>query len=207
MKDYSQYGESSVLWSIFEKIGTINKFGVEFGSSDGFWLSNLRMFMENGWKGLQMEGLSSPKNDVKSAFITKENINELFDKYNVPDNFDLLSIDIDGNDYWVWKEIKKEASVVIIEYNSNFDKNTCVALEYNPQHTFDGTHAYSASFKALCKLAESKGYYLYKEMKFTNLIFVQKKFEQILSSEYDNKLILPHYQHGRNLRNKTFIEV
>ena len=56
MKDYSQYGESLIINEIFKKIDPINKFMVEFGASDGYWLSNIRMFMEMGWNGLQFEG-------------------------------------------------------------------------------------------------------------------------------------------------------
>lgn len=208
MKDYSQYNESSILNSIFLKIGTISNigYGVEFGSSDGYWLSNLRYFLELGWKGLQMEGISQAGSDVKQEFITKENINNLFDKYEVPQEFDLLSIDIDGNDYWVWKEINREPNVVIIEYNSNFSENECVALEYDPNHIFDNSYAYGASFAAMCDLAKSKGYYLYQEIRHTNLIFVKEKFRDVAPPVF-NRVMLPFKQHGQVLQNKRFINV
>lgn len=206
MKDYSQHGESLVLNSLFEKIGTVEKYGVEFGASNGYHLSNLRFFLESGWTGLQMEGFVNTGSEVKQEFITKENINELFDKYQVPQIFDLLSIDIDGNDYWVWKEINREPNVVIVEYNSNFPVDLSVALEYNPNHTFDGSHAYSASFKAFCNLAEQKGYYLYQEVAYCNLIFVKNIFKQIAPSLFTN-ISLPFHQHGQNLHGKKFITV
>lgn len=209
MKDYSQHGESTLIKSIVEKIGTINSFGVEFGASDGFWLSNLRMFLEKGWTGLQMEGGDKAgQNGVQKEFITRENINSLLDKYKVPERFDLLSIDIDGNDYWIWKEITRIPNIVIIEYNSNFDKEVSVSLEYNPENSFDGSHAYSASFRAMVNLAKDKGYYLYAETGFNNLIFVKNEFQQIAPSIFNNdSLKLPEYQHGRNLGNKKFIDV
>jgi len=148
MKDYSQYGESKILFEIFEKIGTENKFVVEFGASDGFWLSNARMFIEMGWDSLQMDGITEPKNGVKHEFITKENINTLLEKYSVPKNLDLMSIDIDGNDYWVWKELTYEPNVVIIEYNSNFDINESYTLIYDANHDFKKSGGfYSASVK------------------------------------------------------------
>jgi hypothetical protein len=209
MKDYSQYGESKLIYDILNKIGTLNRYAVEFGASDGYWLSNIRMFLEDGWDGLQMEG--GPKsgvNGVVNEFITKENINLLFDKYNVPEKFDILSIDIDGNDYWVWREINKTPNIVVIEYNSNFDKNTSVTIEYNAENMFDGSYGYGASFKAMCSLATEKGYYLYAELGFNNLIFVKKEFEKILPPIYnDEYLILPVHQHGQDLRNKKFIQV
>lgn len=206
MKDYSQHGESLVLNYLFEKIGTVGKYGVEFGASDGYHLSNLRLFLEAGWKGLQMEGFAHSGSGVKQEFITKENINELFDKYQVPKIFDLLSIDIDGNDYWVWKEIDREPNVVIVEYNSNFPIDLSVALEYSPSHTFNGSYAYSASFKALCNLGERKGYYLYQEVAYCNLIFVKNIFKEIAPSLF-SQISLPFYQHGRNLNGKKFVDV
>lgn len=209
MTDYSQHGESKILKNIIDNIGELNRYAVEFGASDGYWLSNIRMFFDEGWTGIQMEG--GPKagvNGVFQEFITKENINSLFDKYEVPDKFDILSIDIDGNDYWIWEEINRNPNVVIIEYNSNFDKNVSVSLEYDPQNSFDGSYAYSASFKAMCSLAEKKGYYLYCEIGFNNLIFIKKDFIKILPSIFDeNSLILPEIQHGREIGNRKFIVV
>lgn len=210
MKDYSQFGQSLVLNEIFNTIGTTNKYGVEFGADDGFWLSNLRMFLEMGWNGLQIEGKESLiNNGVKFEFITKDNINDIFKKYNVPEKFDLLSIDLDGNDYWIWKELKYEANVVNIEYNSHFNFDEAYSLEYNENHSWDNTFAYGASFKALCDLAEKKGYYLYSEYKYVDLIFVKKEFEKVLPSIFKKEnIILPHEIFPRRLENgKKFIEV
>jgi hypothetical protein len=209
MKDYSQFGESKILYEIFEKIGYHNKFGVEFGASDGYWLSNLRMFLDLGWTGLQMEGLEENKNDVKAEFITKDNINDLFEKYHVPHKFDLLSIDLDGNDYWIWKEIKHEPNVVIIEFNAHFDTNTKVVIEYDSNHVWDFTYAYGASFKSMLELAEQKGYYLYNHHEYVDLIFIKKEFENILPSIFNFETFdIPKDYFPRILKNnKKFIEI
>lgn len=134
---------------------------------------------------------------VNREFITAENINSLFEKYSVPKKFDLLSIDIDGNNYWVWKELKYEPNVVIIEYNSNFDVNENYVLSYNPKHDFyESGGYYSASVSALVELGKSKGYFLHKEVSFTNLIFVKDVFKNELL-EFDYKqLNLPKPDHG-----------
>lgn len=197
MKDYSQYGESKILLELFEKIGTHNKYVVEFGAWDGFWLSNARMFIEMGWDSLQMDGLKNPKNGVKNEFITMENINNTFEKYSVPKKFDLLSIDIDGNDYWVWKVLNYEPNVVIIEYNSNFNTDESYVLKYNPNHNFnDSGGFYSASIKSMVDLANEKGYFLYKEISFTNLIFVKNDYKNILPEFDYTDVKLPKHQHG-----------
>jgi hypothetical protein len=207
MKDYSQYGESSMLLEIFNKIGIINNYAVEFGASDGYWLSNIRMFIDQGWNYLQMD--TDPKEGIgiKKEFITAENINEILDKHKVPVTFDLLSIDIDGNDYWVWKEIKRKPSIVIIEYNSNFSIDESVALEYNPSHSWDRTFAYSASISALKKLGQDKGYFLHKEVSFTNLIFIDNKFKDLLEELDIYTLKLPFHHHDQILVGKKFIKV
>lgn len=210
MTDYSQSGESPMLWNIFEKIGTRSKFAVEFGASDGYWLSNIRMFLENGWNGLQMEGIAEPQNNVKNEFITKENINSLFEKYEVPKNLDLLSIDIDGNDYWIWEIINYNPAVVIIEYNCNFHKDVSVALEHDVNHRFDGSHAYAASFRAYDNLARQKGYYFYAETAYTNLIFVREEYREVLGTHPSIRNVedLPIKMHGETLQpHKRFIGV
>lgn len=207
MKDYSQHGESKILLSIFEKIKPKNNFAVEFGASDGFWLSNIRMFLEQGWEGLQLEGSDRLGDGVKKEFITKENINELFQKYNVPQDFDLLSIDIDGNDYWVWDSLNYYPSVVIIEYNSNFTLDESFVMKYNPTHSFEiNNKSYSASLSALKKLGEKKGYFLTHEVAYCNLIFVKNEYRELLQELNLNTVRLPFKQHnGKNI--EDFVEI
>lgn len=207
MKDYSQYGESKLLYDIFEIIGTENKYVVEFGASDGYWLSNARLFIELGWDSLQMDGIKASQNGVKFELITMENVNEIFKKYNVPQKIDLLSIDIDGNDYWVWKELTCESNVVVIEYNSNFNVDESYALKYNPSHDFNKSGGfYSASVKALVKLGHDKGYFLHKETSHTNLIFVNNNFKDKLTELDYTTLKLPVRDHGGKILEK-FVEV
>ena len=99
---YSQNGEDGILKIIFNKIGTTNKFCVEFGIHP--FEGNTNYLKKQHWDCLWMDG-NGDGTTIKQEFITAENINQLFAKYNVPQEFDLLSIDIDTNDYWVWKAI------------------------------------------------------------------------------------------------------
>lgn len=179
---YSQTIEDGIIEGIFENIGTTNKYFVEFGAWDGTFLSNTgNLRINEGWNGLLMEGNKEKADQydyVQNEFITAENINDLFDKYNVPKEFDLLSIDLDGNDYWIWKaidETKFKARVVIAEYNCNIpDQRDAISIKYSPEldTTIPSINYYGASLSAFKKLGEEKGYSLIYRVNNHNLFFV-----------------------------------
>ena len=99
--------------------------------------------------------------DIKNERVTAENIQNLFQKFNVPKNFDLLSIDIDFNDYWVWKSIVDYSPrVVVIEYNSSISPTESRTVPYDPDAVWDGTNYFGASLLALYNLGKKKGYTL-----------------------------------------------
>lgn len=100
-KIYSQNGEDGILEEIFNKIGTLNKYFVEFGAWDGTHLSNTaNLRLNHNWSGLLLESdISKCQNEIIHGTVTSENINNLFSQNNVPNEFDLLSIDIDSHDY------------------------------------------------------------------------------------------------------------
>jgi len=160
---YSQNGEDGILKLIFAQIGATNKFYVEFGVEDGSECNTRYLRERFGWIGLMMDGGShaAPVGNVRREFITAENICSLFEKYKVPKEFDLLSIDIDGNDYWVWKAIQGYSPrVVVIEYNSSIKPNESKTVPYDPNFLWDGTNYFGASILALAKLGLAKGYTL-----------------------------------------------
>jgi len=99
--------------------------------------------------------------DIKNERITAENIQDLFQKYNVPKNFDLLSIDIDFNDYWVWKAITKfHPRVLVIEFNSSIPPTESKVVPYDADAQWDGTNYFGASLLALQNLGIEKNYTL-----------------------------------------------
>jgi hypothetical protein len=160
---YSQGGEDGVLKRIFQCIGTRSQYFVEFGAWDGRHLSNTaHLRLDHGWSGLLMEG--SPERrceQVRQEFVTAENIHSLFASYRVPECFDLLSIDIDGNEYWVWKALRDfRPRVVVIEYNVFFGTAVSKTMPYDPRHMWDKTLFHGASLAALRKLGREKGYSL-----------------------------------------------
>jgi len=181
---YSQTIEDGIIEGIFENIGTSNKYFVEFGAWDGVAFSNTaNLRINEGWNGLLLEGnkdKADKLNYIKHAFLTAENINEHFEKNNVPKVFDLLSIDLDGNDYWIWNAIDENrfrARVVVVEFNCNIpNQNDSIAIKYTPEldSTVPSINYYGASLSAFKKLGEEKGYSLIYRVNNHNLFFVDK---------------------------------
>ncbi len=173
---HSQGGEDGALERIFECIGTSNEYFVEFGAWDGRHLSNTaHLRLDCGWSGLLMDGAPERVGEgVHQEFVTAENVNALFDHYRVPERFDLLSIDIDGNEYWIWKALRDyRARVVIIEYNVFFGIRVSKTMPYDPDHVWDKSMFHGASLAALRKLGREKGYSLVHTDSYSpNAIFV-----------------------------------
>lgn len=171
---YSQNGEDGILAEIFSRIKTTNKVFVEFGAH-GVKNNSTYLLIKN-WSGFWIGGGKKAKaavsknfDDVlqkqqlvfKETWIDAENIEDIFDAMHVPTAFDFLSIDIDGNDYWVWKAIKKfSPRVVAIEYNATIPPSDVWIMNYNPHHVWNHTSYYGTSLKALEMLGKEKGYSL-----------------------------------------------
>lgn len=174
---YSQGGEDGVLEYIYDCIGATTRSYVEFGAWDGQHLSNTaNLRLHKGWSGLLMEGSDrADRSLVKREFVNAENVEALFAKYEVPETFDLLSIDIDGNDYWVWKAIEKfTPRVVVVEYNILFTHDASRAIVYAADHVWDKSSYHGASLAAFHKLGIKKGYSLVHTDSFApNALFVK----------------------------------
>ncbi len=172
---FSQFGEDGIIAEIFNRIGFTNKYFVEFGVEDGNE-TNSTYLLYQGWNGLWIDGSKENKFSIEQSFsnlikdgklkiiqnfITAENIEPLFKQASIPGEFDLLSIDIDRNDYHVWKAIiNYKPRVVLIEYNSIFRPGTDFIVKYEPRTLWDKTSNFGASLESYCKLAEEKGYKL-----------------------------------------------
>lgn len=174
---FSQNGEDGILESIYQLIGTTNKYFVEFGVEDGKECNTRYLREKHGWYGLLMD-MNYANEQVKQEAVTAGNVETLFSKYKVPKDFDLLSIDIDSYDYWVWKAIKDYSPrVVVIEYNSGLENNRALAINPNP-NTFSTYHedfrGGGANLIALYKLGKEKGYTLVGcESKGINAFFIR----------------------------------
>ncbi len=209
-KVFSQNGEDGILEKILETIGTTNKFFVEIGT-DGVEC-NTRLLKENGWSGVMIDA-NSRNSSVQLELVTAENINDIFAKYSVPQEFDVLSIDIDGNDYWVWKAINEtlhSPRVVIIEWNCSVSPFRSLTVPYMPDFSWDDTNYYGASILALKKLGYQKGYTLVaSDRRATNLFFVREWDADKFEGAGNIEAIYPdwHWSHPEDQQHRQFVEV
>ncbi len=138
---------------------------------------------------------------VKNAFITRDNINELFTSENFTGEIDLLSIDIDGNDYYVWQAINVvKPRVVIIEYNGKFPPDLNWKQAYNSKHVWDGSDWQGASLKAYELLGRELGYQpAGTNMSGINAFFVRQDLaeDKFITPAAAENLYTPH--HGGRL--------
>lgn len=190
---YSQTGEEIILQHIFSKIGTTNQYLVDFGAGDGFTLSNSALLLENGWNGLRMDGNNRGNQTVKQEFITPANIDRLFEKYNVPNQFDLLSIDMDSCDFEVLHNIlayEYRPRIVCAEYNPAFAPGESKRLKYEEGYMWDETTKYGFSLAAGKKLMDRLNYSLFYNQSFLNLFFINNDvFGKLDITVPDQKMI------------------
>jgi hypothetical protein len=174
-KVYSQCDEDGLIQEIFRRIGTGNRTFVEFGVETGIECNTVKLLVE-GWRGLWLDGLEGHVAQIRTrfasflnedrlqvlhAFVTAENINALLKQGGVTGDIDLLSIDIDNNDYWVWKAIEiVKPRVVVIEYNATLRPPLSLVVPYDSVRTWNGTNYFGASLEALVRLGRDKGYRL-----------------------------------------------
>lgn len=165
-KGYSQFGEDGITLEILKRVynGDIeNKRYVEFGVYDGKEC-NTRILKDNyNWSGLMMDiDFSIPSMNLQKERVTAENVIELFQKYNVPSGFELLSVDIDGNDFYVINKILQEYTidVIVCEYNGSHLVDVDAIVEYDPNFLHDDSNYYGASLLAMKNLMNHYGYSL-----------------------------------------------
>lgn len=170
---HSQSGEEGIIAAIFDAIGTTNRYAIEFGAGDGFTNSNTRSLRQEGWGGLMLEADPQHASSmVKTEFVTAENVDGLLTKHGAPQSPDLISIDVDGNDWWIWKALARTPRVVVIEFNRMWPESEAMTILYDPEFRHDGTDYHGASLGALRKLGRKKGYTLVGH-RGVNLFFVQ----------------------------------
>ena len=175
---FSQFGDDGIIQHLLAAVDLRKgeDVFVEFGV-ENYMESNTRFLLVNdNWRGLVIDGSERNIDFVRrhelhwkydltavNAFIDAENINGLIGEAGITGSIGLLSVDIDGNDYWVWKAIDcVEPVIVIVEYNGLMGAERTITIPYDPKFVRSQAHwsrmYYGASLPALCHLANAKGY-------------------------------------------------
>jgi hypothetical protein len=198
----SQNAEDGMIHEIFRRIGTGHKCFVELGVGDGNE-NNTAFLISKGWRGLWVDGdpeflttlrdrgwLASGQVKGTPAFVSKENASALLESASVPSEFDLLSIDLDQNTYYVWQALASfHPRVVVVEYNAAFPPDVEWVVTYRANATWDGSQNFGASLRSFQLLGQDLGYNLVGcDFTGVNAFFVRtdlcdEKFASPFSSE------------------------
>jgi hypothetical protein len=189
---YSQGGEDGIIEKLFELIPPTSRYAIEFGAGDGQSLSNVCLLItRHGWRGLLIEGdarqaaalrqfyLDYPGVRTAQAWVFPANVELLFEEHGVPRDLDLLVIDIDSNDYYVWHAIREfRPKVVMIEYNGMFAPPVRMVIDFHPAMYWSGRDAhFGASLQSMYELGKSKGYELVGTNSLgVNAFFVERSY-------------------------------
>lgn len=234
---YSQHDEDGILLYIFSLIGTTNYRAVEVCAGDGIECNTANLILNHRWTGLLVDG--SPENiarakkfyksrastqhwqpNIVQAWLTRQNINEIIAKEGYTGEIDLLSIDVDGVDYWLWMALSAvNPRVVVLEYNHILGPNISVSVPYRDDFVAEfseyGSDYAGASLQAFINLGKSKGFrFVGTNTIGTNAFFVRNDIPEALLPEADPALAFmhPRAQFGmeirsKRIRNKEWVEV
>lgn len=223
----SQNGEDGVLAEIFRRIGAPARFFVEFGVESGREGTCVYLADIAEWNGLFIEAApvcfrelehkyaATARVRTSQAMVTPGNVEELFNRADVPTEPDVISIDIDGGDYWVWEAIVNyRPRVVVIEYNAVIDPRRRL-VQPRDLGGWDGTDFFGASVAALQALGESKGYRLvHTELAGLNAFFVREDLVGDRFCEADDASVrgfpnyfLRGYRHPQSSTDRFYLDV
>lgn len=222
---HSQFEEDGILLVLFAALGTTNRQCVELCAGDAIESNSANLILNHGWTGILCDGdvvnvqcarrffrrcratkVWPPK--VVCHWLSAENVNEFLIQAGAPGEPDLLSIDIDGNDYWLWKAIDViTPRVVVIEFNHLWGADRSVTIPYDPkfqaEYTEHGTDYAGASLPAMVKLGRAKGYRLVAVNRIaTNAFFVRDGLGEELFPEIEPTGCFEHprVRFGRDAR-------
>ena len=175
---FSQWGEDGLIAYLASRVPIEDRSFVEFGVEDYREANTRYLLMTRNWRGLVIDGSAANISAIKAddiswrfeltarcAFVTRDNINDLIGEEGFRGDIGLLSVDIDGNDYWVWQAIDVvQPRIVVAEYNSLWGPDRKVTVPYDPEFVRGRKHYsnlyYGASLAALEHLGRTKGYSL-----------------------------------------------
>lgn len=218
---FSQWGEDGIIQHLIRNIEISNKIFIEFGVEDYTESCTRFLLINDNWSGLVMDSSKADidfikrddiswKYDLKAvrSFITKDNICRLIDENVKEKDVGLLVIDIDGNDYWIWKAITTiKPRIVICEYNSIFGCERFITVPYDVNFNRAKKHCsnlyYGASLPALSLLAEEKGYFFVGcNSNGNNAFFVRKDICTLHPVDYKKGFVMSKFRESRDCNRK-----
>jgi hypothetical protein len=215
---YSQWGEDGIIDWLCGKLPDIPRSFIEFGV-ESFAEANTRFLIENrGWRGLVLDGNLSYMEALREeslywrhdltavpAFITAENINGLISDADFSGSIGILSVDIDGNDYWVLETIDcVNPAIIICEINGVFGDLRAISVPYRPDfQRMDGHYSgqyFGCSIEAARRLCSRKGYsFLGTNTNGVNAFFVRDDLASpILAAIEDVRSWAPRHRDSRS---------
>ncbi len=209
---FTQFEEDGLLVFLFAVLGTVNKTFIEIGSDDGVNSNGANLVLNFGWHGLFIDG--NPRSVKRGrhfysrypthwayppkfacAMVNRENINRVIEEEGFSGEIDFLSIDIDGNDYWIWEALEVvRPRVVMIETHVEFGYRNIV-VPYDPDYFYPGRHKdyHGASPVAMNRLANRKGYRLVGANAYGfNMIYVRNDVGTDILPEVSVESVLQH---------------
>jgi hypothetical protein len=200
LRFFSQNGEDGILLFILALIGTRSRKCVEICAGDGVECNTANLIVNHGWQGLLFDGSEAIETrgrtfykncgetwfwppEIRREWVSAENVNALVGGAGFSGEIDLLSLDMDGVDYWVWKALNVvDPRVVVLEFNPALGPDVSWAVPYDPKFVLEhrdevpgrGWH-FGASLRAYTRLAAEKGYRLVGVQRFGfNAFFVKR---------------------------------
>ncbi len=212
---HSQYDEDGILLFIFALIGTTNKKCIEICAGDGIECNTANLIINHRWVGMLCDGDSLRRQRAQKFYsahpdtriwppvilgdwISRENVNRIVVEHDFGGEVDLLSLDMDGVDYWLWDAITEVSPrVVVLEFNHLLGADVAVTIPYDPafvaEFTPHGADYSGASLGAFVKLSKSKGYRLVGVNSIsTNAFFVRNDIENAWLPEIDPATCFAH---------------
>lgn len=188
LKVFSQNGEDGIIDCLLRRLETDDGYFMEFGVEDGRECNTRLPAEVFGWSGLYLEPDEAGSHRLSRRYsgsrrvtcvnrsVTPETINDLFRENRVPEHLTVLSIDVDGQDYWVWKALFRDfvPDIVIIEANTGFEPHSMMVEAEGTPWSADFGATFGASLAALRSLGEAKGYSLvHVDVTGVNAFFVR----------------------------------
>lgn len=227
LRCFSQHGEDGVIAEILARIGVDSGFFVEFGIQTGREGNCVFLADVLGWPGLFIEPDESSFAELAAKYagndyvrtvnaaVTPDNVEELFGRGGVPSEPDVLSIDVDGQDYWIWEAVTTyRPRVVVIEYNALLPRGHQL-VQPRSSEQWDGTNYFGASLDAVSTLGERKGYRLvHTDLAAINAFFVRSDLSAEVVTQPDQvprrhqpNYFMQNYRHPPDSRGRSYLDV